>query len=252
MNWVEDCHGDTYGTLPQRRRHLRRRPLALLRQPARRLRPDRTSRGPALRHRVHQGGHRRPAPEYLGYTNWPGNPSPSCCSGSRCFVGHLHRPGPGGLDRRPATATTSWSAASSRRRRHPAAGPGPLRHGSDRPEQDQARARPSQFNPTLTSPARRRGPGELADQLGPGQREPDLQGHPQRRHRQPGLPDDRAAVGVEPARHGLPRHRSGPRHRRTSYRVFADDPLGNEVRSDTGHRSSASAPGHRRLRQAGC
>ncbi len=43
VNWIEDCHGDTYGSFPKGDVIYAVEPCALLRQPARWLRPDRTA-----------------------------------------------------------------------------------------------------------------------------------------------------------------------------------------------------------------
>ncbi len=181
VKWVEDCHGDTYGSFPKGDVDLRGQPRALLRQPARRLPTDR------LRGRSTTAPRSpRPRPgtlgrDPLGYFNWQGNPAPSLLKWIPALTnGTFTGQGQAGWN---VTGNADYVTIGGE---FPRAGSvaqqGLVRYAV--PEHRAQRRRPGghrlavQPERDLLGPGHRQ--GQLAGQLGPGQRAADLLGDPQR------------------------------------------------------------------------
>ena len=98
--WVEDCHGDTYGSFPKgdviyaasHAHYCGNLPGGF---------PQTDPLDPALRHRVHQGGHRDADRRSARLPQLGGQPVAVAAEVVPAAAQrHLHRPGPGRLERR--------------------------------------------------------------------------------------------------------------------------------------------------------
>ena len=213
INWIDDCHGDTYAVYPTRQRRLRRRPHRTTAATSA-ASPTPTPLDLAPRYwRSAPSRPARPSTDPYGYHNFQGQPQPAACStgsptinagtftgmkqGAWSVTGNSHYVVLGG----------EFTKVNGKAQQ------GLVRFADslDRAE----RAGPALFNTTwpirVNSTASGHGPDQLADQRGPGQREPDLQVYRDVAPRPAWSTRPRPARVLERLHDRLHRHRAGAR-----------------------------------------